>query len=129
MKAKKETIVLPTYFKGELQQEISRLLYLEIIGRRGKTYIEKVCRASEYKAFKRDIEDLKDWEALAIEKMAKDRVLILSTILPLGKRLYKIDELLLKLVYPTKEALYEAYKKVVGSQKAYVNKYKLYCMY
>ena len=122
-------IVLPTYFKGELQQEISRLLYLEIIGRYGSVYIDKVVRASEYKALVRDIEDTKDWEAEAIEKMAKDRVLILSTILPLGKRLYKIDELLLKLVYPTKEALYEAYKEIVGSQKAYVNKYKLYCMY
>ena len=121
--------VLPTYFKGELQQEISRLLYLEIIGRYDKTYIEKICRASEYKALVRDIEDLKDWEALALAKMAKDRLLVLSSILPRNERLYKIDEVLLKLVYPTKEALYEAYKEIVGKEKAFGNKYKVYCMY
>lgn len=129
MKTKKETIVLPTCFKGELQGYVSRLQYLEIIKRYGKTYIDKVCRASAYKALVRDIEDLKDWEDLAIEKMAKDIVLVLSTILPRGERLIGNDELFLKTIYPTKELLYEAYKKVVGSQKAYVNKYKLYCWY
>lgn len=121
--------VLPKYFNNELEQEISRLLYLEIIGRYGKTYIDKVCRASEYKALVRDIEDLKDWEALALAKMTKDRLQILSTILPRGERLYKIDEVLLKIVYPSKESLYEAYRKMVGEEKAYKHKYKLYCMY
>ena len=123
-------IKLPKYFLQELEQEISRLLYLEIIGRRGKTYIDKVCRSSEYKMLVRDIEDLKDWEAEAIAKMAKDRLQILSTILPRGgERLYKNDELLLKLVYPSKESLYEAYRKMVGEEKAFKNKYRVYCMY
>ena len=121
--------VLPTCFKGELQGYVSRLQYLEIVEKFGKEYIDKVCKSREYKGMLRDIESIKDWEAEAIAKMAKDTVLVLSTILPRGERLYKNDELLLKLVYPTKEALYEAYKEIVGKEKAFGNKYKVYCMY
>ena len=121
--------VLPTCFKGELQGYVSRLQYLEIVEKFGKEYIDKVCKSREYKGMLRDIESIKDWEAEAIAKMAKDTVLVLSTILPRGERLIGNDELFLKTIYPTKELLYEAYEKVVGSQKAYVNKYKLYCWY
>lgn len=129
MKAKKEKIVLPTCFKGELQGYVSRLQYLEIVEKFGKEYIDKVCKSREYKGMLRDIESIKDWEAEAIAKMTKDTVLVLSTILPRGERLYKSDEDFIKIVYPTKELLYEAYKEIMGEEKAFANKYRLYCMY
>ena len=129
MKATAAAVVLPTCFEGELQGYISRLQYLEIINKYGEAYINNVCKCREYNAYVRDIEDTKDWRSLAVAKLAKDTVLVLSTVLPRGERLIGNDELFLKTIYPTKELLYEAYEKVVGSQKAYVNKYKLYCWY